>query len=190
MTNNAPAAGAQTTDVARTQASNVAQTAGDQARDVVHEATHQVRSAVGQVQQDLRTRANDEASKLARTLHDASRQMQAMAERGNEEQASFAATLAREGANAADRFATRLDQGGVDRVVGDVRSWARRNPGGFLLGAGFFGFMAGRVARNLSAANRRGDDSSAAVRGDGEGWYMTPTGGPTYAGGPDAGMNS
>jgi len=190
MTNDAPAAGAQTTEVARAEASNVAQTAGNQAREVVNEATHQVRSVVGQVQSALRTRANDQASKLASTLHDASRQMQSMAERAPDQQPSFAASLVREGANAAERFASRLDQGGVDSVVGDVRGWARRNPGGFLLGAGVVGFMAGRVARNLSAASRGGEGPApAAVQGEGDGWRMSPPG-AAYTGMRDGGATS
>jgi hypothetical protein len=58
-----------------------------------------------------------------------------------------------EGAQAANRFASRLDEGGIERAVADVRSWARRNPGGFLLGAAVAGFVAGRLARNLSSDN-------------------------------------
>lgn len=45
----------------------------------------------------------------------------------------------------------KLDGGGADRVMADVRSWARRNPGGFLLGAAVTGFVAGRVARNFAS---------------------------------------
>ena len=43
--------------------------------------------------------------------------------------------------------------------MADARSWARRNPGGFLLGAAFAGFVAGRVARNFSSAMNNGGGS-------------------------------
>jgi hypothetical protein len=57
----------------------------------------------------------------------------------------------REGAGAVERLGTRLDDGGIDAVMGDVRRWARRSPGSFLLGAAALGFVAGRVARHLSS---------------------------------------
>jgi len=44
-------------------------------------------------------------------------------------------------------LATRLDQGGLDAVMADMRSWARRQPGTFLLGAVAAGFVVGRVVR-------------------------------------------
>jgi hypothetical protein len=163
MTTDAPGAVAATTDVARSEAANVAQAAGAQTREVMQETKHQVKSAVGNVQDDLRARANDEASKFARTLHDASRQMQSMAQSGAG-QPSLATNLVREGAQAAERLASRLDEGGIDRVAGDFRTWARRNPGGFLLGAGVVGFLMGRVARNLSGQSRAGEPSASGPR--------------------------
>jgi hypothetical protein len=69
-------------------------------------------------------------------------------------------SLAREGANAADRLASRLDRGGVEAVVADVRAWGRRNPGTFLLGAATLGFVTGRIVRNMSPNG--GNGTSAA----------------------------
>lgn len=152
-----------TADATRAEASQVAGTATDQARSVAEQAKEQARSTVNQVQDDLRTRANDEAQKFAQTLHDASRQMRRMAEAAGGEQPSLASSLVREGSQMADRFASELDQGGIDRVLADFRSWARRNPGGFLLGATVAGFVAGRLARNLSGGSSvpRTTDTSA-----------------------------
>jgi hypothetical protein len=42
--------------------------------------------------------------------------------------------------------------------MADLRSWARRQPGAFLLGSLAAGFVAGRLVRNLSSD---GDDSSS-----------------------------
>jgi len=64
---------------------------------------------------------------------------------------SIASTLVREGAHRTERVASTLERGGVDGVVADVRSFARRNPGSFLLGAAAAGFFAGRLARHLSS---------------------------------------
>jgi hypothetical protein len=142
----------QAASATREQATQVADSAKERARDVVHEAREQAQSTVRRVQGDIRERADQETSKFAQTLRDASRQMFAMADAGEREseQGSLAGGLVREGAQAADRLASHLDEGGLDRVMADVRTWARRNPGGFLLGAAVAGFVAGRLARNLA----------------------------------------
>ena len=140
----------QATDATRAEASELAGTAKDEARDVMQQARDQAKSTARQVQDDVRERANNEASKFAQTLHDASRQMRTMADAGSSDQPSLPANLVREGAQATDRLASRIEDGGVDAVLAQVRTWARQNPGGFLLGATVAGFVAGRLARNMS----------------------------------------
>jgi hypothetical protein len=46
-----------------------------------------------------------------------------------------------------DALAERLDARGIQGLMGDVGSFARRRPGTFLLGALATGFVAGRVVR-------------------------------------------
>ncbi len=136
----------------RDESSQVAGTARDEARNVTETAREQARSVANQMQDELRQRAGEEATKLAQTLHATSRQLSNMAGASDDEQ-SFAASLVREAANTTGRVASRLDQGGFDSILADVRSWARRNPGGFLLGAAVAGFAMGRLVRHLSASN-------------------------------------
>jgi hypothetical protein len=143
----------QAADATREQASQVAGTAKEQVSDVMQQAREQAQSTAHRVQDDVRTRANEEATKFAETLRQASQQMNAMADAGastESGQPALASSLVREGAQATQRLAERLDQGGVDAVLADVRTWARRNPGGFLLGAAVAGFVVGRAARNLT----------------------------------------
>ena len=163
-----------TADATRAQASQVAETATDQARDVMQQARTQAKSTARKVEHDLRTRANEEASKFAQTLQNASSQLDSMAQSAGED--SLASNLVREGAQATRRLASHIDEGGLDRVMADVRSWARRNPGGFLLGAAFAGFVAGRVARNLSGATSNSGDSQQGLQydADGEDFGYTP----------------
>jgi hypothetical protein len=61
--------------------------------------------------------------------------------------------LVRQGSEAAERLASRLEHGGVDAVMADARAFARRRPGAFLLGAATVGFVAGRLVRNLNGGN-------------------------------------
>jgi hypothetical protein len=144
---------AQAADVTREQATHVAGTAKEQAQDLALQAAQQAKSTVRQLQDDLRDRADQEASKLAGTVRSASEQMRSMAAGSGVDQNSLVTNLMNEGAQVADRVASRLDEGGIERAIADVRSWARRNPGGFLLGAAVAGFVAGRLARNLSSGN-------------------------------------
>jgi hypothetical protein len=165
-----------TVETAKTEMSSVTDHAAQQARVVTHEAGEQARSAMDRVQGDLRTRADEEAGKLARTLHETSEQLRAMSCAGGFE-SSMPATLAQEGARAAEQLASRLEQG-ADMVVADIRSWARRNPGGFLLGAAVGGFLIGRVVRNLPSSNGGGWSTA------GNGSMPEPTLPPAMPAGP------
>ncbi len=93
-----------TADTTPAEASQVAGTATDQARDVAQHAKEQARSALTQVQDDVRARANEEASKFAQTLRDASRQMRQMAASTDAGEQSLATSLARESAQRRGTF--------------------------------------------------------------------------------------
>jgi hypothetical protein len=133
---------------ARAEAGAMAETVKDETKNVAREAQQQARTALHQVQDDLRSQANTEAKRFAETLHATGRQLSSMADAADDQ--GLMPTVVRDGAQAVERLATRLDQGGLDAVTGDMRQWARRSPGSFLLGAGALGFLAGRLARNLS----------------------------------------
>jgi hypothetical protein len=170
---SATATAASAAAASREQASEVAGTARDEARDVMQQAREEARSTARQVQEDVRERANAEASRFAQTLHDAGRQMHTMADAAGDD-ASLTANVVREGAQAADRLASRIEDGGVDAVLAQVRAWARQNPGGFLLGAAVGGFVAGRLARNLGGA---GDNGSAPSGNTAHGEFASRTAG-------------
>ena len=130
----------------------------EETHNVAQQAQQQASTAFHQVQDDVRQRANEEGKKFASSLHDTSRQLRTMADAG--EGQGLASSLVQEGAGATERLASRLDEGGVDAVMADLRSWARRQPGAFLLGAAAAGFVAGRLMRNLN-----GDNASASFAG-------------------------
>ena len=142
----------QTVQTARAEAGTVAGTVKEETKNVAQEAQQQASSALHQVQDDVRTRANEEATKFAQTLHNTSRQLQSMAGAAGDN--GVASSLVREGASATERLATRLDQGGVEALMADARAFARRRPGAFLLGAVTVGFVTGRLVRNLSGSSQ------------------------------------
>jgi hypothetical protein len=139
----------QTQPSTREEVGAVGATAKDEAMNVAHEVQQQARTALQQVQDDLRSRADQEAGRFAETLHATGRQLSSMADAADGH--GVMPSVVREGAGAVERLGTRLDDGGIDAVMGDVRRWARRSPGSFLLGAAALGFVAGRVARHLSS---------------------------------------
>jgi hypothetical protein len=139
----------QTAQTARAEAGAVTQTVREETKNVAQEAQQQAASALRKVQYDVRGRANEEATKFAESLHDTSRKLTSMAEAAGDE--SIASSVAHEGAKATERLASRLEDGGLDSVMADVRTWARRRPGAFLLGVATAGFVAGRLVRNMSA---------------------------------------
>ena len=135
------------TRAAREEAGAMAGTVKEQVGEVAHDAKEQTLNAVDKMRSDVKDRANDEAGRVAQTLRATSQQLQAMA---GTDGGGIAITLAQEGAQATERLAARLEGGGVDGVFADVRSYARRRPGSFLLGAAVTGFVVGRIARNLT----------------------------------------
>jgi hypothetical protein len=141
----------QAATTSREEAANVTETVQSEVKDVAQKAKTQAESALHQMVGDVRTQAEGQASKIAETMHHASSELRTMAEAG--EQKSIATTLIREGADAAERFAGKLEEGGIDGALAEVRSFARRSPGVFLLGAAAAGVVAGRLMRNFSAAS-------------------------------------
>jgi hypothetical protein len=107
-------------------------------------------------------------------------QIQALVE-GRRDEAGAAGDYARQAGDKVNQLAGRLEQGGFDGLVDDVRRFARQRPGLFLVGAAAAGFAAGRMIR----ASRGGDDGES-FAGDG------PSGPYRFAGndlGPGAGSD-
>ena len=143
----------QTAQTARAEAGAVAGTVKEETKNVAQEAQQQASSALHQVQDDVRTRANEEATKFAQTLHDTSQQLQSMAGAAGGD--GVASSLVREGANATERLASRLDQGGVEAVMADAR--ARLRAAGRVRSCSArstVGFLTGRLVRNLSGRSQ------------------------------------
>lgn len=100
---------------------------------------------------------------------------------------SIASDLTNRVASGLERTASRLDEGGIQGVVQDVESYARRHPGQFLLGAAAAGFVVGRLIQladtgalksAVQDAMHGGDDGGQAMmsgqQGLGSGYGMQP----------------
>lgn len=140
-----------TADQAQQAAGQVAGTAADQAKAVAGEARQQA----GIVANDLRRRAMDEAEgqtrRAAGVLHQWADDLAGLAE--NAPSDSPARSLAAQAADGGHRTADYLEKQGVDGVLSDVQSFARRRPAAFLGGALLAGFAVGRMVKVVAKAD-------------------------------------
>src|SRR5690606_17356170 len=88
---------------------------------------------------------NSQTKRTADAMRGWSKQMHSMAESSSE--SGRAVELARTGAERIDRMADRLENEGLDGIIHDVESFARRRPGLFLAAGVGVGMVAGRMFR-------------------------------------------
>jgi hypothetical protein len=155
-----------TVGVARDEAANVGQsalaaagsvssTAADQARNVAEEARQQAAGLFGEARSQVQEQVSGQQRKAAQSLHTLAGQLSDMAARNGD--ASMATRLAEEAAARVDGAAAWLGGREPADLVGDVRDFARRRPGTFLLGAALAGVLAGRMTRGVTAVARSGE---------------------------------
>lgn len=129
-------------DVAKGEAQNVAQEAKQQAKGLVDEAMSQVDD-----------QARTQRDRLVTTLRSFADDIEKMAN-GEQTEGGMAKDLVRQVADRAHELSGRLDGREPQDILDEVRSYARRRPGTFLLGALAAGVVAGRVAKGAKQANQ------------------------------------
>jgi hypothetical protein len=165
-----PAGEPSTTDVARDEAAGVAghareaggqvaQTATDQARQVVAETGRQARDLLGEAQGQASDQASVQQQKAAQQLHSVADELGQMA--ANSGQSGVATEFARQAADRAHGVASWLEQREPADLLDEVRNFARRRPGTFLIGAAVAGLAAGRLTRGLKDQGNGQDNGSA-----------------------------
>lgn len=133
---------------------HVAGVAQGEAAKVASEATAQARSLAGEARTQVTDQAVDQTrvqrDKLVGTLGTLGDDLDQMADRSD---GGLAADVAREVAAHAKSLTSYLDGREPGDLLGDVRDFARRRPGLFLLGALTAGVVAGRLARGVKDAD-------------------------------------
>lgn len=132
--------------VVKDDAREIAQDVRRHSTQMVNEATQQVHSVSEEVMTQLQEHAGTQTERAATQLRTFSEQARALAE-GRTEEAGQLPQLAQEATQRLGAFAQRLETGGIDGAMDDVRTFARRKPGTFLLIAGAAGFLGGRMLR-------------------------------------------
>jgi hypothetical protein len=182
-----------TTDVAKDEARNVGQsaaqaggqvasTAADQAREVAHETKQQAQDLVQQGRTQLRQQAVAQQHKAAEGLSGLAQQLRAMVD-GNGAAPGPARDLVEQATGRVEEFAGWLQNREPADLLDEVRTFARRKPGAFLIGAALAGVLAGRLTSGVKAAHSDSGTGSGQYRATGtypQANYVDPT--PAYSG--------
>jgi len=153
-------------DTARSQVSEVTTAATEQARAVAADAKQQARRLVDESRSQLRTQATEQTSKLAGSVREISQQLQGVSQGGTPPE-GIVADIVEQAAGVTSRFAQQLESRSPEELLDDVKRFARRRPGLFLLGALGAGFAAGRVIRTVDTTSIV-DSAKQAVSGQDE----------------------
>jgi len=187
-----------TTDVAKDEARNVGQTAAqagsqvastaaDQAKQVANETQRQARDLLDQGRTQVRQQVVSQQQKAGQSLSSLAQELRALADGSSQGAPGPARDLLQQASSSVESFASMLQNREPADLLDDVRSFARRKPGVFLLGAALAGVVAGRLTTGVVAAHK--DQSNSGTTGSGG--YVQPAAAPvpTYAEEGYAGTN-
>ena len=169
----------QAAGTAADESKHVVGVAADEAQKVASEAKSQVNNLMSEATSQVADQTRTQRDRIVETLRTFGDDLDKMATQG---EGGMAADLVREGASRARELSSQLDGREPRELLDEVRSFARRRPGTFLLGALAAGVVAGRLTRGAK------DGTGADTR------RPEPTDGPlnhgTAAGTPLAGTGA
>jgi hypothetical protein len=139
------------------QAKNVLGTAKDEASSVIGEAKWQAKDLYAQTQRELKDQANTQQQRLAGGLRSVSDDLNSLA--SGEPTSGMAADLVRQVSGRISTASTWLGDRDPGTLLQEVKRYARRKPGTFILLAAAAGVVAGRLTRAL--ASSASENSSA-----------------------------
>jgi len=180
-----------TTDVAKDEAKNVQQTAvqagsqvastaTDQAKQVAQETQRQAKDLLDQGRTQVREQAISQQQKAGQSLSSLAQELRGLADGTSSGAPGPARDLLQQGAGIVESFAGKLQNREPAELLDEVRNFARRKPGMFLLGAAAAGVLAGRLTRGVTAAHSDSGPSTGGANGfGGQTNYVDPT--PSYA---------
>lgn len=169
----------QTAGTAAEQGKHVAGVAKDEARQVTSEVKHQARNLVGEVRTQVEDQSRSQRDRLVGTLRTLSDDLEQMSTKSD---GGMASDLVRQGAERVRSFTDNMAGREPSELLDEVRNFARRKPGTFLLGALVTGIVAGRLARGAKDAGNGATDASSFSDSRSASRYSPATAG--YASGP------
>ncbi|BCJ76770.1 hypothetical protein CS0771_63140 [Catellatospora sp. IY07-71] len=136
------------------QAKEVAKSATEQAKQVAQETGSQMRNLAGSATEELRGQAATQQERVASGLRTLADDLSSMRTGNGSDR--MAGDLMQEISSRAHRAADWLEHREPGQLLDEVRDYARRHPGTFLLGALAAGLVVGRLTRGIVAAGGNG----------------------------------
>jgi uncharacterized protein YjbJ (UPF0337 family) len=164
-----------TTDTAKNEAKNVkdaaagatsqvAGTAKEQAGQVASDVRQQTRQLADETRTQLTSQVSGQQHKAVGQIRSVGDELRSLAS-GEGGQSGIVSQLAHEGADLTQKVADFIEQREPAELVDEVRRYARRKPGTFLIGAALAGVVVGRLTRGV-LANRSDDSDSSGTGGN------------------------
>lgn len=142
-------------------AANVAGTAKEEVANVAAEVKTNARDLMAQAKSDFSEQAGTQQQKVAQGIRSVSDELHAMV--SSAEEPGMATDLVRQAAERASSVASWLEGRDPSALMADVKGYARRKPGTFLLLAAGAGILAGRLTRSLKAGTPESTSASHTV---------------------------
>jgi len=137
-------------DVAGTAAAatgDVASTAKEQAANVVGESIEQAKDLAGQARDTVAEQLRSQSERLTGQLQSLSGQLK------EGDTSGIVGQVLTEAGQRLPALADHVQQAGPEGGLADLRSYARPNPGSFLLGAAAAGLVTGRLVKGMTSGS-------------------------------------
>jgi gas vesicle protein len=168
------------TEIVKAESAEVADTAKQAGKEVMSEVSEQTTAVArtakdqfgqlaAQTRQELKAQSEQRGEQLAARLQTWAGQMKALVE-GRVDDAGDLRGLIGDAQHRLESYALSLRERGPDGVMQDVRGFARRRPGMFLLAAGATGFAIGRIVKAGGVSGPNHDGPSDQVLAERAGW--------------------
>lgn len=151
-------------DTAVEQTKNVAGAVKDEASAVLGEAKFQAKDLFTQTQHELKDQANTQQQRIAAGLRSVSSELGSMS--ANSSNPGVASDLVRQLSGRLSGVAAWLGERDSGAVVTEVKRYARRKPGTFIIGAAILGVAVGRLTRALAANASDASSDARAIEAD------------------------
>ncbi|MEV6643602.1 hypothetical protein [Amycolatopsis sp. NPDC051371] len=139
--------------------SEVAQTAAQEVKHVAEHAQREARDLLREGREQLESQARDGQRKAAESLHQLAGQLDRMAEQTDSP--GVAGDVARQVSDRTRSVAEWLEHREPGDLLDEVRRFARRRPGAFLVGAAVAGAVVGRLTRGVVAQQQHENSGSS-----------------------------
>ncbi|GAA4479980.1 hypothetical protein GCM10023190_24060 [Enteractinococcus fodinae] len=159
---------------AQSAADDVADTAKHEAHAVQDEAMDQAKSLASSVQEEANAQASTQQQRLAEQSRTVTDDLQRI-RRGERPESDMVLRAVSTVADRAEAFTHQLETKEPRELLSDVRRFASRRPGAFLLIAAGAGLIAGRLTRGMRDAESDQQSSSQSRSGQSQSGQVSPT---------------